>query len=72
MPQKIDNNKLWKLTKIALNVAMGMVYLIIGFFIIKKQWFISSLDITVSYALGGVLILYGVFRIYRIYSESKK
>jgi hypothetical protein len=59
-------NRLWAMTKIALNVTMGLLYLYIGYFIIEKQWFMTDLDQRVSYSLGGVLIVYGLFRVYRI------
>ncbi|MGR3812272.1 hypothetical protein [Jiulongibacter sp. NS-SX5] len=70
MPQKIDHNKLWKYTKVILNVTMGLLYAFIGFFVIKKQWFMANLEPVVSYALGGLLIVYGIFRMYRVYKDT--
>lgn len=70
MPEKIDHNKLWRFTKVVLNVVMGLIYLLIGFFVIKEQWFVTKLEPGVSYALGGVLIAYGFFRMYRVYKTS--
>jgi hypothetical protein len=66
MPIGKDSNRLWAITKIALNVTMGLLYVFIGFFIIRKQWFMADLDVRISYAMGGLLILYGLFRMYRI------
>jgi hypothetical protein len=61
-----DPKRLWAITKVTLNVTMGLLYVYIGYFIIKKQWFMADLDQRVSYSLGGLLIAYGLFRVYRI------
>jgi uncharacterized membrane protein YczE len=66
MTKKKDPSRLWALTKIALNVTMGLLYIFIGFFIIRKQWFMTELDTRISYAMGILLIAYGLFRMYRI------
>lgn len=69
MLERKDPKKLWELTKVILHVTMGLLYIIIGAYIIDKQWFMSSLPSNVSYALGAVLIVYGIFRIYRIWKN---
>jgi hypothetical protein len=50
---------------------MGLIYIGIGGFVIQKQWFMTVLDKSLSYALGGVMIVYGLFRIFRAYQSFK-
>lgn len=52
--------------------AMGMMYIIIGIMVISYQWFILNLDPLVSWALGVVFMLYGIFRTYRAYTIYKE
>ncbi len=61
-----DPKRLWAYTKLMLHITMGLLYIIIGTYIIREQWFMTALAKEVSYPLGGVLIAYGIFRIYRI------
>ncbi|MFT5885503.1 MAG: hypothetical protein ACI9IP_001963 [Arcticibacterium sp.] len=61
-----DPKRLWEYTKLMLQITMGLLYIVIGIYIIKDQWFMTALEKAVSYPLGGLLIAYGLFRIYRI------
>ncbi|MCG7280999.1 C4-dicarboxylate ABC transporter [Chryseobacterium taklimakanense] len=36
-----------------------------GIFVIIYKFFVITLDPTVSYLLGGLMIVYGIFRIFR-------
>ncbi len=44
---------------------MGILYGCMGVFVILKEWFLTELDPIAAKALGILLIIYGIFRIYR-------
>lgn len=71
MSSKFDQDKLWKFSKVMLQVVMGLIYIGAGIFVIQKQWFMVHLEPFLSYAMGGVLIVYGLIRIYRAYTLFK-
>lgn len=49
-----------------LSLVTGFFYIIMGFLVIINKSFVTfKLQSMVSYAMGGLLILYGVFRIFR-------
>lgn len=62
----------FKLLKTGMHSAMGLMYILIGVMVISYQWFIVNLDPMVSWAMGIVVILYGIFRTYRAYSIYKE
>lgn len=53
-------------------MAMGILYIVIAFFVVyfeqKKQIDIGA---GLSYVLGGIMVLYGIFRMYRGYKMMK-
>ena len=52
------------------NYAMSAVYLVTGLFLLIKGW--SVLDSLQNKGLGIILILYSIFRMYRIYSSNRE
>lgn len=48
-----------------LSLITGICYLILGVFVIIYKFFGITLDANIAYSLGGLLILYGFFRIGR-------
>lgn len=49
-----------------LNVGMGVVYVVLGVLVLGMRVFGTiALPPTAAYVLGGVMILYGGFRVYR-------
>lgn len=48
-----------------LSLFAGFAYIVFGIAVIIKKWFFIYLDIMAAYALGGLMILYGIFRIIR-------
>lgn len=49
-----------------LNVGMGVVYVVLGVMVLGMRVFGTiALPSTAAYVLGGVMILYGGFRVYR-------
>ena len=59
-------------TKIWLQVIIGIGYSLLGGYVIKEKWFLTSLDEKVAWILGVILILYGVYRIYRAFKIKKE
>ncbi len=48
------------------HIAMGIVYLAFAFLVFNaKQFGAIELSEGIAYALGGILILYGLFRLWR-------
>ncbi|PIE50489.1 MAG: C4-dicarboxylate ABC transporter [Flavobacteriales bacterium] len=54
-----------------LSLVMGIAYIVLGIVVMMKKWFFIQLDDMASYALGGVLVFYGVFRIGRAIYQIK-
>ncbi|SNV43636.1 Uncharacterised protein [Chryseobacterium taklimakanense] len=48
-----------------LSLVTGFFYIVMGIFVIIYKFFVITLDPTVSYLLGGLMIVYGFFRIFR-------
>lgn len=51
--------------RLAFGILMVLVYLGVGLLFIFK--FFNAIDYTVSCVVGGLLIVYGIFRGYRLY-----
>jgi len=50
----------------ALHIAMGILYLILaGAVLTMKQFGTVTLSPAISYGMGGLLLVYGVFRLWR-------
>ncbi|MDR6159838.1 MULTISPECIES: DUF308 domain-containing protein [Chryseobacterium] len=54
-----------------LSLITGLFYIVLGIVVIMYKFFFTILEPGVAYALGGLLILYGIFRIYRAISKIK-
>jgi len=53
----------------------GLAYIVMGGFVIKRQWLLVPLTEVMSYAMGILLMIYGAFRGWRAYqalSESSQ
>lgn len=49
-----------------LHIGMGIVYLLFGILVVYVKYFGSiELSATTAYAMGALLSLYGIFRLYR-------
>ncbi|PKF74671.1 C4-dicarboxylate ABC transporter [Chryseobacterium sp. PMSZPI] len=55
-----------------LSLVTGLFYIVLGIVVIVFKFFFTVLEPAVAYALGAVLVIYGVFRIYRAISRIKK
>ncbi|MEC3874557.1 C4-dicarboxylate ABC transporter [Chryseobacterium sp. T9W2-O] len=54
-----------------LSLVTGLFYIVLGIVVILYKFFFTVLEPGVAYALGVLLILYGIFRIYRAISKIK-
>ncbi|SHG71028.1 DUF308 domain-containing protein [Chryseobacterium vrystaatense] len=54
-----------------LSLVTGLFYIVLGIVVIIYKFFFTILEPAIAYAMGGVLILYGIFRIYRAVSRIK-
>ncbi|SFT84323.1 hypothetical protein SAMN05421857_3656 [Chryseobacterium formosense] len=54
-----------------LSLVTGLFYIILGIVIIVYKFFFTVLEPTVAYPLGGLVMLYGFFRIWRAVSKIK-
>lgn len=56
-----------------LSILVGIFYIALGIFVIIYKFFVIQLEGVTPYLLGGLLIVYGIFRIIRaIYYLRKK
>ncbi|WP_428070457.1 C4-dicarboxylate ABC transporter [Chryseobacterium gambrini] len=54
-----------------LSLVTGLFYIVLGIVVMYYRFFFTVLEPGVAYALGGLLILYGIFRIYRAITKIK-
>ncbi|MCS3530664.1 DUF308 domain-containing protein [Chryseobacterium sp. JUb7] len=54
-----------------LSLVTGLFYIILGIVVIVYKFFFTILEPAIAYAMGGLLILYGIFRIYRAVAKIK-
>ncbi|WP_431610546.1 DUF308 domain-containing protein [Chryseobacterium sp. 'Rf worker isolate 10'] len=55
-----------------LSLVTGLFYIVLGIVVIVYKFFFTTLEPAIAYALGVVLVIYGIFRIYRAISRIKK
>ncbi|MBB6331960.1 uncharacterized membrane protein HdeD (DUF308 family) [Chryseobacterium sediminis] len=55
-----------------LSLVTGLFYIVLGIVVIVYKFFFTVLEPAIAYALGVVLVIYGIFRIYRAISRIKK
>lgn len=58
-----------------LSVVTGFFYIVLGVFVVVKKWFFTVLEPGIAFALGGLMVLYGIFRIgraiYRLRNDNR-
>lgn len=55
-----------------LSLFLGFFYMVLGVFIIIYKFFVVMLEPMVAYALGALMIVYGISRIYRAINKIKE
>jgi len=68
-PHPDSQKKLANQLKLLFNYLMVGLYICLGFYIAIKGW--STFSRTQSISLGGLLILYAVFRVYRLLRKTE-
>ena len=58
--------------KYFLMILIGLAYVGFGIMVIIKKWFLTNIESNMAWALGILLILYGLFRVYRAININKK
>jgi uncharacterized membrane protein YidH (DUF202 family) len=57
----------------AMHLGMGILYIILAGFVITVKSFGSiELGATMAYVLGGLLLVYGLFRFYRGFDQMRR
>jgi len=66
LDERMTESKTYKSFRTSLDMAMGTIYVIIGIALFALRHFGTvELSASMAYILGTVMVLYGVFRIYR-------
>lgn len=55
-----------------LSIFTGLAYIVLGILVFTYQQFAVPLDEMVAYILGGIMIIYGIFRVLRALYKIKK
>ncbi|MDQ1097777.1 MULTISPECIES: DUF308 domain-containing protein [Chryseobacterium] len=55
-----------------LSLVTGIFYIVLGIVVMVYKFFFTILEPTIAYPLGGLLIIYGIFRIIRAVTRIKK
>ena len=62
----IENNKVYSSFRTSMDLGMGTIYLLFGALVIYGKYFGKvELQPLWAYLLGTLMLLYGIFRIYR-------
>jgi hypothetical protein len=71
--QELDKRqKGYRMRRSIMDYGMGVIFFCIGIFlfIAPRLGFAFDIDITFRYLLGGLFIVYGIFRAYRGYKKN--
>jgi uncharacterized membrane protein HdeD (DUF308 family) len=55
-----------------LSFVLGFFYIVLGIVVIIYKFFVITLEPNIAYPLGGLLILYGIFRIVRAIYRTRQ
>jgi sulfite exporter TauE/SafE len=70
--ERNSNNSGYQRFRSTLHIGMGIFYICMGLLIIYVKYFgAMALPDTFAYILGGLMIAYGIFRIWRGYMDMK-
>lgn len=71
--ERNQTNKGYERFRSTMHIAMGVFYIIIGLFVIYIKYFGQmELPDTFAYILGGLMLAYGLFRIWRGFTDMKQ
>lgn len=55
-----------------IGLLVPFLYIIMGVYVMIEKIFIVKIEPIYAYSLGLILVLYGLFRIYRVFKHLKK
>lgn len=66
-PQQSKRNESYTRFRGILHFTMGVLYILMGSAIIylRNKKILFDIDMTLAYLIGGLMIAYGIFRVYR-------
>lgn len=71
--EDITDSKNYRNVRSVLHIGMGGIYVLFGAIIIMYQSFLSMpLSPGWAYAVGGLMVLYGGFRLYRGFADMRQ
>ena len=66
LDERMERSRTYSAFRTTLDMAMGAIYVLMGIFTLGLRYFGTvELPATTAYLLGGLLVVYGAFRIYR-------
>lgn len=70
--ERNDNNNAYSSFRTTMHIGMGVFYLIMSFFLFYLNAFgAMELPVGLAYALGALMLFYGIFRIWRGVTDMK-
>lgn len=64
--ERMTESRTYKSFRTSLDLAMGTIYIIVGIVLFTIRYFGTvELPASTAYVLGAIMVLYGVFRMYR-------
>ena len=68
--EEIGQSKSYKNVRAVLHIGMGGIYVLFGVIIATYKNFVTmELGTGMAYAIGGLMIVYGCFRLYRGFAD---
>ncbi len=55
-----------------LSAIIGFFYVVLGVFIIIYKFFVIILEPNIAYLLGGLMIVYGIYRVLRVFYKANE
>ncbi len=66
LDERMGQSRTYSSFRTSLDIGMGAIYVVIGVVVFTMRYFGAiELSKTTGYVLGGLMVLYGLFRIYR-------
>jgi hypothetical protein len=68
LDERNEQSPVYSSFRTTLDMSMGAIYMIMGVILFSMRYFGTvELGTTAAFVLGGIMVLYGAFRIYRGY-----
>ncbi|MBK7762368.1 MAG: hypothetical protein IPI46_03215 [Bacteroidetes bacterium] len=63
--ERNDKQKAYKQFRASIDMAMGLIYIIIPIYAMNMQFIVAAYGKSLVYTIGGLFIAYGLFRMIR-------